>query len=99
MARFRLKRKTFSIAGALFGAKNFKAMTSGVKALAGGGTKNLTAAQRLGEGLKGVGKSAATLGAGALAVGGTAAGVTADKFGGSDFISGGEKAAKEMDFS
>ena len=95
MARFKLKRKSFGIAGALFGAKNFKAMTSGVKTLADGGTKNLTAMQRVGEGLKGAGKSAAVLGGGTLAIGGAGA----YKAGGGDLISGGEKSAEEMEFS
>lgn len=99
MARFKLKRKSFGIAGALFGAKNFKAMTSGVKALEGGGTKNLSLLQRGWEGTKGLGKSAATLGGGALAVGGIGAGVAADKLGGGDLVSGGEKSAKNMEFS
>ena len=95
MARFRLKRKTYSIAGALFGAKNFKAMSSGVKALADGGTKNLNGLQRAWEGTKGVAKTAGTLGA-TSALG---AGAVAYKAGGGDLISGGEKSAKEMDFS
>jgi phage-related tail protein len=99
MARFRLKRKSFSMAGALFGVKNFKAMTSGVKALGNGGTKNLNVLQRAGEGAKGLAKAGATIGGGALAVGGVTGGVAADRLGGGDLISGGEKSAKNMEFS
>jgi hypothetical protein len=99
MARFKLKRKSFGIAGALFGAKNWAAAKSGVKTLADGTTKTLGLGGRSLETAKGLGKSAATLGGGALAIGGTAAGVGAYKAGGGDLISGGEKSAKEMEFS
>ena len=99
MAKFKLKRKTFGIAGALFGAKNFKAMSSGVKTLADGTTKNLTSMQRVGEFAKGAGKSVGTLAGGTLAVGGVGAGVAANKLGGGDLLSGGEKSAKNMEFS
>ena len=99
MARFKLKRKSFGISGALFGAKNWAAAKSGVKTLADGTTKTLGLGGRSLEAAKGLGKSAATLGGGALAVGGTAAGVGAYKAGGGDLISGGEKSAKEMEFS
>ena len=95
MAKFKLKRKSFGIAGALFGAKNFQAMKTGVKTLADGGTKNLNMLQRGWEGTKGVAKSTATLGGGALAIGG----IGAYKAGGGDLLSGGEKSAKEMEFS
>ena len=95
MARFKLKRKSFGIAGALFGAKNWKAMSSGVKTLADGTTKNLGLGGKAWEATKGLAKSGATLGGGALAVGGAAA----YKAGGGDLISGGEKSAKEMEFS
>jgi hypothetical protein len=95
MARFKLKRKSFGIAGALFGAKNWKAMSSGVKTLADGTTKNLGLGGKAWEATKGLAKSGATLGGAGLAVGGAAA----YKAGGGDLISGGEKSAKEMDFS
>lgn len=68
MARFKLKRKSFGIAGALGGA--MKAM-----------------------------KPVAKVGAGALGVGALGAGAVAYKAGGGDLISGGEKSAKEMEFS
>ena len=74
-------------------------MKTGVKTLADGGTKNLNMLQRGWEGTKGVAKSTATLGGGALAIGGTAAGIGAYKAGGGDLLSGGEKSAKEMEFS
>jgi len=92
MARFKLKRKSFSIAGALFGAKNWKAASSGVKTLADGTTKTLGLGGKAWEATKGLAKTGAT---GALAVGGA----TAYKAGGGDLISGGEKSAKEMEFS
>ena len=65
MARFKLKRKSFGIAGAIGGA--MKAMKPAAK----------------------VGLGAGALGAGAVAY----------KAGGGDLISGGEKSAKEMEFS
>ena len=99
MARFKLKRKSFGIAGTLFGAKNWAAAKSGVKTLADGTTKKLGLGGKAWEATKGLAKSGATLGGGALAVGGTAAGVGAYKAGGGDLISGGEKSAKEMEFS
>lgn len=64
MARFKLKRKSFGIAGTL-------------KAL----------------------KPAAKVSAGVLGAGALGAGALAYKAGGGDLVSGGEKSAKEMDFS
>ena len=68
MARFKLKRKSFGIAGAI-----------------GGAIKAMKPAAKVGLGVAGAG----ALGAGALAY----------KAGGGDLISGGEKSAKEMEFS
>ena len=68
MARFKLKRKSFGIAGVI-----------------GGAMKSM--------------KPAAKIGAGALGVGALGAGAVAYKAGGGDLISGGEKSAKEMEFS
>lgn len=93
MAKFKLKRKTFGV-GALFGVNNFKAMSSGIKNIAGGGTKQLNMGQRVGEAAKGVLK----FGGSTLGVGAVGAGVLANKAGGGDLLSGGEKSAKEMDF-
>ena len=68
MARFKLKRKSFGIAGTI-----------------GGAMKAMKPAAKVGLGVAGAG----ALGAGALAY----------KAGGGDLISGGEKSAKEMEFS
>jgi hypothetical protein len=68
MARFKLKRKSFGIAGVI-----------------GGAMKSM--------------KPAAKVGAGVLGAGALGAGAVAYKAGGGDLISGGEKSAKEMDFS
>ena len=68
MARFKLKRKSFGIAGVI-----------------GGAMKSMKPAAKVGAGVLGAG----ALGAGALAY----------KAGGGDLVSGGEKSAKEMDFS
>lgn len=67
MARFKLKRKSFGIAGAI------------------GAMKSMKPAAKVGLGVAGAG----ALGAGAIAY----------KAGGGDLISGGEKSAKEMEFS
>lgn len=91
----KLKSKSFGLIGSLFGAKNFKAMSSGIKTLKDGGTKNLTSMQRVGEAVKGAAKSGATLaGAGALGAGALAYKVG----GGEELLSGGENAAKKMEF-
>jgi len=68
MARFKLKRKSFGIAGAIGGA---------IKAI----------------------KPAAKVGLGVAGAGALGAGAVAYKAGGGDLISGGEKSAKEMEFS
>ena len=68
MARFKLKRKSFGIAGAIGGA--MKAM-----------------------------KPAAKVGLGVAGAGALGAGAVAYKAGGGALISGGEKSAKEMEFS
>ncbi|MBP3732546.1 MAG: hypothetical protein J6I84_04795 [Bacilli bacterium] len=90
MATYKLKRKTFGIPGALFGAKNFKAMASGMK-----GTEALSAGKRALEGAKGLAKSVGTVGA----VGAVGAGALANKAGASEVLSGGENTAQKMEFS
>ena len=95
MARFKLKRKSFGIPGALVGAKNWKAAWSGAKTLADGTTKNLGAGGRILEGFKGAGKTVGTVGLTGAAV----AAPIAYTAGGGDFISGGEKSAKKMEFN
>lgn len=59
--------------------------TFGLGAIASGAMKSL--------------KPAAKIGAGVVGVGAVGAGVLANKAGGGDLLSGGEKSAKEMDFS
>ena len=81
MAKFKLKRKSFGIANALLGVNNFKAASTGVKALANGGTKNLGLGGKIWEASKGVAKVGLT----GTAVG---AGIVGAK-GGSELLSGG----------
>ena len=91
MARFRLKRKSFAFLGIGNVAKNWAAAT---RAASMGKTGAATLA-----GAKAIGTGALYTGAG-LAAAGTGLGLAAaNKTGGGDLISGGEKSAKEMEFS
>ena len=92
MARFKLKRKSFAFLGIGNVAKNWKAAESLWKS-GSKGKALLSGAKAVGTGA-GVYGTAGLAGAGALG-----AGAAAYKAGGGDLISGGERSAKEMEFS
>ena len=91
MAKFKLKRKSFAFLGIGNVAKNWNAAESLWKA----GSK----AKAIGSGAKAIGTSALYGTAGLAGAGAIGAGVLANKAGGGDLLSGGEKSAKEMEFS
>jgi hypothetical protein len=91
MAKFKLKRKTFAFLGIGNVAKNWKA----AEGLWNAGSK----AKAVGSAAKAIGTGALYTGAGVAGAGAIGAGVAANKLGGGDLLSGGEKSAKKMDFS
>ena len=91
MARFKLKRKSFAFLGIGNVAKNWAVAN---RAASMGKTGAAALART-----KAIGTGALYAGAGLAGAGALGAGAAAYKAGGGDLISGGEKSAKEMDFS
>ena len=91
MAKFKLKRKSFAFLGIGNVAKNWQTAQRAMKM--GKTDAGLLA------GAKAVGTGALYGAAGLAGAGAIGAGVLANKAGGGDLLSGGEKSAKEMEFS